>query len=393
MPWIETDAMEQIILFIADYLRSEASMADLCMRYGISRKTGYKWLNRFKQEGVDGLQERSRRPQHTPARVSHTVREAIVTLRRDSAVTLGSKKIQVLLKKRFGEDSVPSKTTIYNILNAEGLITSQRVCRRFKRSVQPFDPVDRPNQVWSVDFKGQFKTLDGKWVFPLTVMDHESRYLLACEGKDGPHLKPTKQTFDVLFRRYGLPDRIRSDNGSPFASNGVAGLSRLAIWWIEQGIVPERIKPGRPQQNGRHERMHRTLKDAVCYPASKNHRAQQKAFDAFRQHYNEHRPHEALEQVEPAACYRPSEKVYSPTPEPLDYPGWFERAHVAQNGIACFRGMRIYVGGVLGGKKVGLEAIEDGVWEMYFGPVVLGTFDQRRSMSKSKADDYYNLQP
>ena len=266
MPWKEVKPMQQKVLFIADYLRRGTSMMDLCATYGISRKTGYKWIQRYQQLGLEGLAERSRRPVLSPSRVPYHMQQAIIELRQQFQTAPGAKKLQVLLAQRYPNEVLPSKSTIYNILNRAGLVVSRRRKRRVSPYPHPFAPVQAANQVWSVDYKGQFKLGNGQWCYPLTVMDHHSRYLCGCEALPGTRLDDTRATFVRLFREYGLPERIRSDNGVPFASRARGGLSRLSIWWIRLGIMPERIAPGKPQQNGRHERMHRTLKQAVTQP-------------------------------------------------------------------------------------------------------------------------------
>ncbi len=256
MPWQEIKSMEQKILFIADHLRGGYTHTALCQRYGISRKTGYKWLERYQHNELSGLEERSRKPHQSPLSTPYTIRKAIIELRTKSRITLGAKKIRALLQQRFPNQTLPSKTTIYNILNAEGLVHQQKPRRKVSPYPQPFDPVDKPNEVWSADYKGQIKLGKGQWCYPLTVMDHHSRYLLGCKGVSGTATQMARQCFTRLFKHYGLPRRIRSDNGVPFATRSAGGLSSLSIWWIRLGIIPERIQPGRPQQNGRHERMH-----------------------------------------------------------------------------------------------------------------------------------------
>ena len=276
MPWKEVNPMQQRVLFIADYLRHTSSVSELCRSYGISRKTGYKWIRRYRESQLDGLTERSSRPHHSPTQVPFRIQQAIIELRQQFQVSPGPKKLLALLAERYPETELPSKTTIYNILHRAGLVASRRRKRRVSPYPQPFSPADAPNELWSVDYKGQFKLRNGHWCYPLTVMDHDSRYLCGCDALQGPRLIETKECFIRLFHEYGLPQRIRTDNGVPFASTACAGLSRLAIWWIRLGITPERIEPGKPQQNGRHERMHRTLKQAATIPPGASFKQQQK---------------------------------------------------------------------------------------------------------------------
>lgn len=379
MPWTELRPMDQRVLFIADYLREADSMTGLCAEYGISRKTGYKWLARYRHDGMEGLADQSRRPQSQPSALPHAVRRTILELRQKSRVPLGAKKIQALLQQRYPDQPPPSCTTIYNILKQAELVEPRRTIRRVPCHATPLSSTTQPNALWSADYKGQFRLRNGHWCYPLTVMDHASRYLLSCEGLKGPRFKETKAVFERLFHEHGLPERLRTDNGIPFASTGSGGLSQLSIWWIRLGIIPERIEKGRPEQNGRHERMHRTLKRAVVTPAASNERSQQQRFTRFCREYNHERPHEALQQQTPSQRYQPSARPYPETLPELVYPSWMSAQHVSSGGIMYALGQRIYVGYLLIGETVGLECIADGVWQVYFGPVKLGRFDEREA--------------
>lgn len=383
MPWIAVRPMDQKILFVADWLRGVSSVSDLCDAYNISRKTGYKWLKRYDQSGVDGLNEASRKPQSSPQRTPYQIRQAILELRTCGGMTLGPKKIRALLQQRFPTEPLPSKTTIYNILHAEGVVPKRRRRQRVAPFPKPFAPVQSTNEVWSADFKGQFRLGNGIYCYPLTVMDHHSRYLLCCEGLEGPRFVETQAAYRRLFKQYGLPERIRTDNGVPFASKAAGGLSRLSIWWITLGILPERIDPGKPQQNGRHERMHRTLKQAATQPPEQDFEKQQQRFESFRESYNNERPHEALGQRTPVSCYQSSQREYTDSPEPLAYPGYFTVRRVQENGIVHLRAHRVYVTHLLEGYDVGLNEIAQGVWDVYFGPLRLGRFDERDAQRKS----------
>jgi len=383
MPWIEVRPMDQKVLFVADWLRGVSSISDLCETYNISRKTGYKWLNRYDHSGVDGLHEVSRRPICSPQRTPYPVRQAILELRTCGGMILGPKKIQVLLQKRFPNETPPSKTTIYNILHAEGVVPKRRRKQRISPFPKPFAPVRAVNNVWSADFKGQFRLQNGHYCYPLTVMDQHSRFLLCCEGFEGPRFCETKAAFKRLFGRYGLPERIRTDNGVPFASRAAGGLSRLSIWWITLGILPERIDPGKPQQNGRHERMHRTLKQAATRPPEQNLGKQQRRFNQFCENYNHERPHEALDQQTPSSCYSPSRREYSDSHDAMAYPEYFVVRRVQHGGIVNLRNHRVYVTHLLKGNDIGLNEIAQGVWEVYFGAVRLGQFDERDAQRKS----------
>lgn len=388
MPWKEVRPMDERVLFIADYLRKSNNFSQLCERYGISRKTGYKWVERYRATGADGLIERSRRPHRAGQETPYAIRQAILELR-DQRDPSGPKKLQALLAQRFDEDAVPSKTTIYNILRRAGKIEPQRRAKCIKASPAKLRPASEPNELWSADYKGQFKTRDGAWCYPLTVMDHASRYLLGCQGLPGTRFEETRAVFERLFREYGLPERIRTDNGVPFASLGVGNLSRLSVWWIRLGIRPERIEPGQPQQNGRHERMHRTLKRSLDIPLAADLPTQQRQLDDFRRHYNDQRPHEGLAQRPPAQCYAPSPRPYPRRLPGLEYPSYFHSGRVSRNGVVYWRALRIYIGYLLAGEWIGIEAIGDGVWDVYFGPVHLGQFDER--LPSGRQGDYLSL--
>ena len=380
--------MDERVLFVADYVRELYDFTELCARYGVSRKTGYKWVERYRHEGTEGLQERSRRPLSQPTQLPYAVQQAIIELRGSRRMELGPKKIQTRLRERFPDQTLPSRTTIYNVLKRAGLITPRRVRRRVAPSRGVVDGIKVPNGLWSADFKGQFVTGDRRWCYPLTVMDHSSRYLLGCRALPGTRGAETRTSFERLFRRYGLPERLRTDNGVPFASLGSAGLSRLSIWWIRLGIVPERIKPGQPQQNGRHERMHRTLKRAAAQPPAPNARAQQRRFDVFRRHYNAERPHEALAQRTPASVYIPSPRPYPERLPEMVYPSYMHAHRVCDTGLVYWNAWRIYVGYLLAGEHVGIEPVGDGLWNVHFGPIRLGGFDERNLKPE---EDYLTL--
>ncbi|WP_348945178.1 integrase core domain-containing protein [Chitinibacter sp. FCG-7] len=388
MPWQEVKPMDEKVKFIADYLRGDLAFKALCGLYGISRKTGYKWVQRYRAQGIDGLQERSRRP-HAPAVTPYIVREAVLKFRNYKGDVLGAKKIQPLLLAQFGEAQTPSQTTIYNILKSAGCVKSRSRVARTVRSIKPLKVANQANQLWSVDYKGQFKLGNGQWCYPLTVMDHASRYLLSCEGLCNTTTADAKAVFERLFREYGLPERIRSDNGCPFASVGVGGLSKLAIWWIRLGIIPERITPGQPQQNGRHERMHRTLKQRIGAVGAADLVQQQMRLDEFRQHYNEGRLHEGLGQQVPSSAYAKSTRSYPEQLPELVYPDYFERGRVCQSGLIYWRSLRVYIGYLLRDEWIGLELVDEGIWDVYFGPVRLGSLDEREV--KGAKNDYLRL--
>jgi putative transposase len=277
------------------------------------------------------------------------------------------------------------------ILKAASLIKPRQRRRRVPVLPGTLAPAKAPNELWTADFKGQFVLGDRRWCYPLTVMDHHSRYLIGCRGQYTTAGAPTRRAFEAWFRTYGLPQRIRTDNGVPFASRTAGGLSRLAIWWIRLGILPERIRPGRPQQNGRHERMHRTLKAVATRPAAMNLGAQQRQFDRFQQLYNEQRPHEALAQRTPSVCYRPSIRSYPERLPELAYPDYYHVHVVRPSGVIQKFNRQFYVSHVLAGECVGMCQVSESVWDVYFGPLRLGGFDLAKHCATSQRDDYFTL--
>jgi putative transposase len=331
MPWSQTSPMDQRTQFIADHLRQRYSMAELCEQYGISRKTGYKWIERYVERGPEGLQERSRRPGSSPNETPTEVVQALLEQRRRHP-SWGGKKLLTVLAQRHPNWSLPHRSTACDILNRHGMVPKQRRRRAIGHPGQPSSSILAPNDLWCADFKGQFKTGDGIYCYPLTVTDGYSRFLLQCQGLSSTRVAEAEPVFTRLFKQYGLPLRIRTDNGVPFATNTLARLSSLSAWWVRLGVMPELIEPGKPQQNGRHERMHRTLKAETTRPAAATLRAQQRKFNHFRHEFNTERPHEALEMRTPAACYQPS---FRPMPDrlpPLVYPDRFEVRYVSYNG-------------------------------------------------------------
>jgi len=383
MPWKEVSPMDQKVLFIADCLRGGQTFREVCYMYGISRKTGYKWLARYQESGLDALVERSRRPLGNPNMTPYAIRKEVLKLRTKGRVTYGPDKIRAIMGGRHPQWELPSRTTIYNILRSEGLVRPRKKRGRVAAYPLPFIGAKEPNDVWSADFKGQFLTGDGQWCYPLTVMDHRSRYLVGCKGLSGTKTEDTKAKFDGLFREYGLPLRIRTDNGVPFASKAAGGLSRLSIWWIRLGIMPERIEPGRPEQNGRHERMHKTLKDATARPPGRDIAEQQELFDGFVREYNDERPHEGLGQKTPSSQYQVSPRLMPKELPEVEYPPYYRVKSVSSNGLVYMNNRCLYVGHLLEGERIGLEEIDEGQWNVFFGPVRLGVFSERDSTNST----------
>ena len=375
MPWNELNLMDNKLLFLADCLRNVMPFTHLCERYGISRKTGYKWLNRYKESQEEGLKELSRRPHSHPFQTPYHIREKILALRTETYITPGAKKIHRKLTLLYPDVTPPSVTTIHKILTKAGLVVPSRRKHRVPRSKSLLKPSSEPNELWSVDFKGEFKLQNGKYCYPLTLMDDNSRYLLGCEGQKTVGHISTIKTFKRLFNEHGLPLRIRSDNGVPFASKTAGGLSTLSIWWIKLGISPERIKPGRPQQNGKHERMHRTLKATVSKPVATSLKCMQDRFERFKDEYNNDRPHESLNQRTPAECYRPSQRELPRKLPDLIYPSYFEVKKVRPSGVIYWKGGQVYVSHLLDGELVGLEEVDNGIYDVYFSFYRLGYID------------------
>ena len=331
LPWKDTNPQMEQERFILATLEGREKFSSLCRAFGISRKTGYKRLHRYEEEGFEGLGDRSRAPHSHPNRVPEAVEEQVVAARQ-AHPTWGPKKLVAWLENREPQTRWPAASTVGNILDRHGLTQPRRKVRRTPGWSEPFAQCQGSNQVWCVDFKGQFRTGDGEVVYPLTLEDAHSRYLLCCQGLKSTHGGGVQGRLERVFREYGLPEVIRSDNGSPFASVGLGGLSKLAVWWVKLGIVPERIQPGHPEQNGRLERLHRTLKGEVASPPRRNRREQQRAFDEFRRQYNQERPHEALGQQAPARHYQPSSREYPARVSSPEYPSEAQVRRVRSNG-------------------------------------------------------------
>ena len=376
MPWRETLLMDQRVQFIADYQRDVFDMAELARRYGISRKTAYKWLDRYTVAGPAGLLDRSCRPRHCPHAISEMIASALFEVRRHHP-TWGAKKLLKIVTTRHPTWVLPARSTVCDLLDRAGLVTAPRHRQVPAHPGRPLVPMTAPNGTWTADFKGQFKTRDGVYCYPLTIVDGYSRYLLACQGVLSTAIPVARPIFLRLFQEYGLPQIIRTDNGVPFATTALGRLSTLSVWWIRLGILPELIAPASPQQNGRHERMHRTLKAEATRPPSGNLPAQQTRFNRFRHEYNDDRPHEALDQNTPASHYRPSSRPLLPRLAPLQYPGHFEVRLVSRNSGIRWNRHWVCVTHTLAGEYVGLEEVGDGLWDVYFGPLKLGRMNER----------------
>ena len=376
MPWRKRSPMDERVQFISDCQRQLWTMTELCDRYGVSRKTGYKWVARYKTDGAAGLARRSPRPHESPQATAPEMVAAIVALRKRYP-RWGAKKIVAVLATREPPGTLPAISTANDILKRAGLVTPRRRRRPLTHPGYRAQPVMEPNAVWSADFKGQFRTRNAQLCYPLTICDVASRFVLTCHGLRAPTTADTIAVFRRAFQRYGLPQRIRTDNGEPFAAASLGRLSRLSVWWIRLGIYPELIRPASPQQNGTHERMHRELKADTTRPPAADLSAQQQRFARFRRRYNHERPHEALGQQPPSRLYTASPRALPRHVAPLEYPGHYEVRRVAAPGVMWWHSKPTVVSTVLIGETIGLEPIDDGEWDLHFGPIRLGRFDER----------------
>jgi putative transposase len=376
MPWKVSGVVEKRKQFLAEYASGEWTMTDLCRVYGITRPTGYAVLRRYAQDGTAGLEERSRAPHRHPNQTPAEIEEQVLALRREHP-RWGPRTLKELLERGNPEVDWPAASTIGDMLDREGL-THHRVKRRTVEPYpQPFRTVEEPNDEWAGDFKGWIRTRDGSRVDPLTVSDSCSRYLLRCQAVEKTDEVRVRAIFEAAFREYGMPWAIRTDNGPPFASRALAGLSRLAVWWIKLGIVPQRIQLGHPEQNGRHERMHRTLKETIGAPQA-DRRAQQRVFDQFRREYNEVRPHQALGMQTPAALYRTSPRQFpARVPEP-EYGTAMKVRRVQKHGEFQWKDSNVFLSCVLYGERIGLLPIDDRYYRVYFSAVPIARFDQHK---------------
>jgi putative transposase len=375
MPWKETRPVDERIRFIVAVQQDpRGNFTRLCQSFGISRAKGYKWVERYNAFGPTGLEDRQPIARTCPHRTPDEMTDRIVSMRKDHPFD-GPKKIRARLLAQ-GVVGVPAASTVGDILDRYGLIRPRRARVRVPPHAEPLAHAQEPNDVWCVDFKGHFACGDGKRCHPLTISDAASRFLIKCEGLLEPKTSPVREHFERAFREFGLPRAIRSDNGPPFASRSLGGLSVLSVWWMQLGIVPERIEPGQPQQNGRHERMHKTLKEQTANPPSPTMADQQRAFDRFRADYNEHRPHEALDMKTPASCYEPSLRVMPESPRSPEYDSTFAVRRV-WNGLLSWKRTALKMPVALNGQLVALKQIDEAEWELHYGPLPIGYVLQR----------------
>jgi transposase InsO family protein len=368
--------MDEKASFIFEWESGESTISALCESFGISRTLAYRYINRYLDYGRAGLMEQSRAPRRVWNRTAEDLEQAVLELRRKKP-RRGALKLQQLLREQFGRRPVPAVSTIELILKRHGLVKKRRRVRRI-REVHPIFQADGPNEIWSVDFKGEFRMGNMRYCYPLTVMDTYSRYVLAVVGMHRPTFEGTKAVFQALFEQYGLPKQIHSDNGEPFASAvSLSRLTRLAVWFMELGIVPVYSDPAHPEQNGRHERMHEELKAEATRPPAYSLGPQQRKFNAFRQEYNEQRPHQALGQRRPREFYRRSRRGLSQNTRSWKYPPGMVVKYVCRNGaIRWGFGKWVMVSTTLATRYVGLQEMAEGKWRVYFRNTLLGYLDE-----------------
>ena len=378
MPWKVINRMDIKTQLVNDWNNGYFSVTDLSHKYGVSRPTIYKWLKRYAHLGIEGLKEQSRAPKKCPNRTSQKILNLVIQEKLKNRKR-GPRKVRAQLKRKHPELDLPAVSTIGYWLKKEGLVEQRKKRLHVTPYTEPFSECREPNDVWSIDYKGQFYMKNGNICYPLTLSDNFSRFLLGCQALKGPRYVPTRRCMASIFQEYGLPRAIRSDNGTPFASRCIGGLSQLMIWWILLGIIPERIGKGCPQENGRHERMHRTLKSDVLNPVAGNLKEQQKAFDLFRYDYNNDRPHESLNDETPSDYYKKSNRPYVESPHSPDYGNDYLVRQVRHCGEIEFMGRRFYLTELLAGQPVGLREIADGVWQLQFSFYALGSIDLRKN--------------
>ncbi len=380
MVWKESCAVEERLRFVLAVEAGDEAMAELCRQFGISRRAGYKWLDRYREAGLPGLEDRSRAPLRHPHAVPEGIAMRCLDLRR-AHPTWGPVKLRAWLRRRAPGEPWPAASTIGALLDREGLTVRRKLRRRTPAATNPFAACAAANDVWCIDFKGWFLPPflhgDGARCEPLTLSDAHSRYLLRCQAMERTGTAHVWPVFDAALREYGLPGALRSDNGPPFASTGAGGLSRFAVLVLKAGITPERIEPGKPQQNGRHERLHLTLLQDTASPPAQSLRQQCARLRAFQRIYNEERPHQALGNTPPAEHYSASPRPWDGVLRAPDYPQGHQVRRVRRSGEIKWRGNAIYVNQALAGEPVGLAERDDGGWLVRYGPVELGVIEHR----------------
>ena len=374
MPWKVSCIVDQRLQFLSSYQKEEMSVSDLCHEFGVSRPTGYRWINRYKEVGPEGLLDLSRRPHSCSHATPEAIANAILALRAKHP-SWGARKLKARLEKVEPGVDWPAASTFGSILSRAGLTSPTKKKRRTTPYSEPFSEVTAPNQLWCMDFKGYFMTGDGLRCDPFTITDAHSRYLIRCQTVSRMDLSQVRAICEAAMREYGLPARIRTDNGAPFAGTGLLGLSKLSLGWMKMGIMHERIQPGRPQQNGRHERMHRTLKEDTANPPAATLRLQQKNFDRFRHVFNHERPHEGLNNETPGSLYQPSTKMFPRTVVDYVYPNGFITRRVNNSGDISWHKDRVFISEVFRFEELGFEETEENFYKVFFRHIEIGEFD------------------
>ena len=374
MPWTECNKVDEKLKFIAKLLDGE-KMTSLCEEFGISRKTGYKILERYKSCGLEALTDRSRKPYRYANQLPFQIESAILSIKKEKP-HWGAPKIREKLIRSYKDIRVPAKSTVHTVLAKHGLVNHQRK-KRYKAKGTDLSYPKNPNDLWCTDYKGEFLLGNKKYCYPLTISDFSSRYLLACESLDSTKERYAFTVFERTFKEYGLPQAIRTDNGIPFSAvNALFGLSKLSVWWLRLGIEIERIKPGHPEQNGRHERMHLTLKKETTKPPAFNFLQQQAKFDDFIQEYNYERPHQALNMKCPAEFYASSTRQYQGITD-IEYSFHERIVTITECGRICLKGKKIHFSTVFAGQNVGIKEVDDAIWLVTFMKYDLGYFDEQ----------------
>lgn len=373
---MDTSKEEQRWNFVDAVRSGQWSVSELCARFGVSRTTGYKWLARDAEDGsFAGYRDRSRAPAHCPHRTPAAIEQELLELR--ARYGWGAKKLLQVLARRHAVGTLPARSTVNAILDRHGKLRKNRRRPHWQHAGAGAMQTERRNQVWPADFKGQFKLQNGRYCYPLTVTDHYSRKLLACRAMPAIRTEDVMQAFRTLFRESGLPDAIRTDNGAPFASRAVRGLSALSVWWLQLGIAHQRIHPGCPQENGQHERMHRDLKREATRPPAHTQRGQQQKFDHFRRRFNDERPHEALAGAVPSERWTPSARTYPERVRAPEYPGHLHVQPVRSNGTFTLKLREHFLSTALRDEVIGLEEVGDGVWNIVYYQTLLAKIDER----------------
>lgn len=384
---MECNVMDQKLKFIARLIEGE-KMAPLCREFGISRKTGHKLWNRYKEMGNEALIEQKRTPYRYANKLPLQI-EALILDTKKEFPTWGAPKIREKIKRRHPDIRLPAISTIHAVLDRNGLVKSKLKRKRYKATGTELTNPEDPNDLWCADYKGEFMLGTKKYCYPLTITDHASRYLLTCDALATTKADFAFESFTRAFKEFGLPKAIKTDNGNPFANgNSLYGLTKLSVWWLRLGINLERIEPGHPEQNGRHERMHLTLKQETTKPAAENFLAQQEKFDNFINIYNNERPHQSLNMKYPSEIYKPSDRIYKGI-EPIFYPFHDKTVQVTKCGRICERGLKVSVSTALAGQEVGIKEVEDGIWVVSFLDYDLGYFDEKNSRVEP-VDDPFN---